>query len=95
MTDINPCLSHLVHSLAEGPNNGLSVPTPSAQPGGGTAGRCPNDIDDRSSYGTIDLDELAYRIVSIPEHPVVQYVRELTVESAVYPAIYVPCKNGT
>lgn len=50
------------------------------------AGRCPTDVDDRSSYGTIDLDELAYRIVSIPEHPVVQYVRELPVESAVYPA---------
>ena len=86
MTDINPCPQHLVHSFAGGSDNGLSVPAPSAQPGEGTAGRCPIDIDDQVSSGTIDLDELAYRIVSIPEHPVVQYVRELPVESAVYPA---------
>jgi hypothetical protein len=34
----------------------------------------------------IDFDELSYRISSRNEHPVVQYVRELPFESAVYPA---------
>ena len=34
----------------------------------------------------IDFDELSYRITSRNEHPVVQYVRELPFESAVYPA---------
>ena len=33
-----------------------------------------------------DQDELAYRITNIAEHPVVRYVRELPLESAVYPA---------
>ena len=38
------------------------------------------------SPSEIDFDELSYRISSRNEHPVVQYVRELPFESAVYPA---------
>ena len=38
------------------------------------------------SPSEIDFDELAYRITSDSEHPVVPYVRELPFESAMYPA---------
>ena len=87
MTDVGLSPAHPIDSHVEGPCNGLSVPAPSAQPGGGTAGRCPIAIPGTlPSAGIIDLDELSYRITSIPEHPVVHYVRELPVESALYPA---------
>ncbi len=39
-----------------------------------------------ASPSETDFDELSYRITSVNEHPVVQYVRELPFESAVYPA---------
>ena len=55
--------------------------TSGASPGGTSPGS-----DDAGSGITIDMDELACRITALDEHPVVQYVRELPLESASYPA---------
>lgn len=48
--------------------------------GGETTPECNEGV------ASADPDELAYRITNVAEYPVVQYVRELPFESAVYPA---------
>lgn len=69
-------------SFRDGPGAQARTPaerTASAEPAAGGTER-------RAVPSQEDLDELAYRITAVSEHPVTQYVRELPFESAVYPA---------